>query len=29
MTSHYIVGKLDALAISDSNDGLTPILTAL
>lgn len=29
MTSHYTVGKLDTLAITDSNDSLIPILTAL
>lgn len=29
MTSHYIVGILDTLALSGSNDGRTPILTTL
>lgn len=29
MTSHYVVGRLHTLAISGSNDGLTPILTTL
>lgn len=29
MTNHYIAGRLDTLALSGSNDGLTPVLTTL